>query len=140
MLPLQEATAQQSPYSVPPFQMFDNLYYVGIDWVSAYVLKTDQGLIMIDCLYDNFTDGAVRGIQKLGLNPKDIKYLIVTHGHDDHAGGIRKIQELTGARIVMAAGDWKMQSSLRPDIVVKDGDVVTLGTSAVKLYLTPGHT
>ena len=61
------AAAQQDAHPVAPFKMFDNLYYVGIDWVSAYVLKTSGGLIMIDTLYDNFTEHAVKSIEQLGM-------------------------------------------------------------------------
>jgi metallo-beta-lactamase class B len=139
LLPLAVTALQQPPHPVPPFQIFDNLYYVGIDWVSAYILKTSDGLIMIDTLYDEFTNDAVKGMQQLGLNPKDIKYVIVTHGHDDHAGGVKAIQALSGARVVMAEGDWTM-TGLHRDIVVKDGQTITLGDATVKLYLTPGHT
>jgi len=133
------AAAQQDAHPVAPFKMFDNLYYVGIDWVSAYVLKTSGGLIMIDTLYDNFTEHAVKSIEQLGMNPKDIKYVIVTHGHNDHVGGVKTIQMLSGAHVAMADGDWTM-SKLPRDIVVKDGDTLTLGDTTLKLYLTPGHT
>jgi len=131
--------AQRDAHPVPPFKMFDNLYYVGIDWVSAYVLKTSGGLIMIDTLYDNFADHTLKSIQELGMNPKDVKYVIVTHGHNDHVGGVKSTQSATGARVAMAEGDWVM-SKLTRDIVVKDGDTIKLGDTTLKLYLTPGHT
>ena len=119
LFPASLANAQQNAHPVPPFKIFDNFYYVGMDWVSAYVLKTSGGLIMIDTLYDNFTNDAVKSIEQLGMNPKDIKYVIVTHGHNDHVGGVKAIQSLTGAKVVMAEGDWVM-SKLPRDIVVKD--------------------
>jgi metallo-beta-lactamase class B len=133
------STAQQNAHPVPPFKMFDNLYYIGIDWVSAYVLKTSGGLIMIDTLYDNFSDHTIKSIEQLGMNPKDVKYIIVTHGHNDHVGGAKTAQSLTGARLVMAEGDWVM-SKLSRDIIVKDGDTIKLGDTMLKLFLTPGHT
>jgi metallo-beta-lactamase class B len=136
---LMTAIAQQNARPIPPFKIFDNLFYVGIDWVAAYVVKTNAGLIMIDTLYDTFTDHAVKAIEQLRMNPKDIKYIIVTHGHNDHVGGVKAIQSLTGARVAMAEGDWAM-SKLPRDIVVKDGDTIKLGDTALKLYLTPGHT
>src|SRR5215475_15111960 len=117
------ANAQQNPHPVPPFKIFDNLYYVGIDWVSAYVLKTSGGLIMIDTLYDNFADHTLKSIQELGMNPKDVKYVIVTHGHNDHVGGVKSTQSATGARVAITKGDWVM-SKLTRDIVVKDGDTI----------------
>src|ERR1041385_5486458 len=96
------ATAQQNAHPVPPFKIFDNLYYIGIDWVSAYVVKTNAGLIMIDTLYGEFSDHTVHAIEQLGMNPKDVKYVIVTHGHNDHVGGVKNVQAAApGARIVM---------------------------------------
>jgi metallo-beta-lactamase class B len=106
------AGAQQNAHPVPPFKMFDNLYYVGVDWVSAYVLKTSGGLIIIDTLYDNFSDHTVKSIEQLGMNPKDVKYVIVTHGHNDHVGGAITVQSVSGARLVMAEGDWVMSKLL----------------------------
>ena len=62
MLTAPISNAQQNAHPVPPFKIFDNLYYVGMDWVSAYVVKTSGGLILIDTLYDNFTDHPVKAI------------------------------------------------------------------------------
>jgi glyoxylase-like metal-dependent hydrolase (beta-lactamase superfamily II) len=80
----------QNAKQVPPFRIFDNLYYVGNSYVCAYVLKTSAGLIMIDTLYGEFTDHSVQEMRELGFDPKDIKYVIITHGHIDHFGGARK--------------------------------------------------
>ncbi len=73
-----------------PFQIFDNLYYVGIDWVSACVLETTDGLILIDSLYGKWINPMLANIAKLGLDPADIKYVLVTHGHFDHHGGAKR--------------------------------------------------
>ena len=81
---------------------------------------------MIDTLYDNFSDHTLKSIEQLGMNPKDVKYVIVTHGHNDHVGGAKTVQSVTGARLVMAEGDWVM-SKLPRDIVVKDGDTIKKG-------------
>jgi metallo-beta-lactamase class B len=71
-----------------PFKVFDNVYYVGICWVSAWLLKTSDGLVLIDTLYEPYTDRLLENIKKLGFDPADIKLILVTHGHFDHAGGI----------------------------------------------------
>ena len=66
---------------VAPFQVFDNLYYVGARWVSAWLLVSDQGLILFDALYGDLTDLAIDSIRELGFDPDDIRYVIVSHGH-----------------------------------------------------------
>src|SRR5688500_6521429 len=132
--PFFKTVSPPSVEAVPPFAIFDNLYYIGSNDVAAFVVKTSAGLIMIDSLYDDrLTDHVVRAIQQLGLNPKDVKYVIATHGHRDHFGGAKAIQALSGARVAMAEADWKLVEALsgpaaqavpRRDMVVKDGDTI----------------
>jgi len=147
---LSEATAK----AVPPFKMFDNLYYVGLDFVNAYVIQTSGGLILVDTLFGEFGEHTAKAMQELGLNPKDVKYILITHGHDDHYGGLKRMQAMTGAKVLMAEADWKLMedtirkegeaavaSKLIPrDMIVKDGDTLKLGNTTITLYLTPGHT
>lgn len=141
----------QNAKTVPPFRIFDNLYYVGIDWVSAYVLKTSDGLILIDTLYGPFTEHALASIRQLGFDPKDIKYALVTHAHFDHAGGAKAVQAASGARVGMTGADWTMieqeakfgRLNYEPahrDLVIRDGDTLRLGDTTLKFYVTPGHT
>ena len=138
----------QNAKAIAPFKIFDNLYYIGIDYVCSFILKTSQGLIMIDTLYGEFVNHTVEAVQQLGMNPKDIKYVFVTHGHQDHFGGAKMIQERTGARVVMTDADWALlersgrgaDPGLRRDMVAKDGETLTLGDTTVKFYVTPGHT
>lgn len=136
--------------AVEPFQIFDNLYYVGIDWVSAYVLETRDGLILIDSLYGKWINPMLANIAKLGLDPADIKYVLVTHGHFDHHGGAATIQQRYGAKVVMTQEDWELAEAEaehplfaaavpKRDIVARDGDTITLGDTTVTLYKTPGH-
>lgn len=137
-----------------PGQAFDNLYYVGSAWVSAWILKTSQGLILIDALNNQkeAADLIEGGMRRLGLDPAQIRYVLVTHGHGDHYGGAQMIADRYKARVVASEIDWKMMETGlefdskvwdRPpkrDVSVKDGDVLTLGDTTVRFIVTPGHT
>ena len=137
-----------------PGKAFDNLYYVGAAWVSAWAIKTSQGVILIDALNNNqeaeqLIDG---GMRKLGLDPAQIRYVIVTHVHGDHYGGATHFQQKYGSRVVMSENDWQTaQTKLevnsknwgplpKRDVSVKEGDKVTLGDTSVTIHITPGHT
>ena len=134
---------------VAPFKVFDNLYYVGAKWVSAWLLETDQGLILFDALYDELTDLVVESIRELGFDPNDIRYLIVSHAHYDHIGGVRRFQEEFGAVVMMTDADWNMTEE--PAIYreyptpvrhlsVSDGSTLNLGRTRLRFMQTPGHT
>jgi metallo-beta-lactamase class B len=136
---------------VKPFRIFDNVYYVGINWVASYVIDTGEGLILIDSLYGRWVRQLFRNIAALGLNRADVKYVINTHGHFDHTGGAAWFQQMYGARVVMAAEDWALAEA-KPDfavfympvptrdVVAEDGDVIELGDTRIELFKTPGHT
>ena len=136
-----------------PFKVFDNIYYVGIQVVGAYLINTSAGLILIDATYAETGDLVLDSIRKLGLDPANIKYILITHQHADHfAGAGRVLQAAKGARVGMSQADWegveRLQSSgqgnngitLTRDLVIKDGDAITLGDTTLKVYVTPGHT
>ncbi len=149
------AAAQDDLTTTPPFKIFDNLYYVGLRGVSSFAVRTSAGLILIDATYEESSAEVIKSLQQAGLNPRDIKYIIVTHAHSDHAAGAPAIQALSGARVGMAEGDWDMYAkggymssggqqrvfpALKRDLVIKDGDTLTLGDTTMKFYVTPGHT
>ncbi len=128
-----------------PFKIFDNLYYVGINFVSAYIVTTSDGLILIDSTYDRNVDHVLSGIEKMGFDPKDIKFILVTHWHADHFGGAPAIHKLSGATVGMIGEDWdalKTAPDINSDQIwrIKDGDTLTLGDTTLKLYHLPGHT
>ncbi len=132
-----------------PHQVFDNLYWLGTKVHSSWALKTSEGIIEIDTLFNYASnDEIVEGLKKLGLDPATIKYVIITHGHGDHDEGARLLQDKFGAHVVMSAADWDMiekgpdmpGGKPKRDIVGTDGGKVTLGDTTVNLTLTPGHT
>ncbi len=140
---------------IEPFKVFDNLYYVGPCYVSVWLLTTPQGHILFDSAQEPFVDGVIANIQKFGINLRDIKYIILSHGHLDHVGGAARLQEATGARVVAVAEDWTMIEALdgktnrrdpkpnrmpKRDMVVKDGDTLTLGNQSLRFHQLPGHT
>lgn len=121
------------------FKIFDNLYYVGVDLVSAYLIPTSDGLIVLDSLFAASHDKLMNNIRAVGFDPDDVEYIFVTHGHGDHAEGAPLLKEATGARVGMADADWTMSRQAR-DMVIGDGETVTLGDTTITFYVTPGHT
>ena len=137
--------------SVTPFQIFDNFFYVGIEWVGSYLLVTTDGLILIDSLHEPYVETSAENIRKLGFDPADVRYVIGTHGHFDHVGGHAYYQRTFGSRVGMAAGDWKRAQTdahrqlwgmdmADVDMVIQDGDTLELGDQTMTFYHTPGHT
>src|SRR5215831_5903196 len=133
-----------------PAKVFDNLYFVGTKIHNAWALTTSDGIILLDTLYDYASDEAiVGGMKKLGLDPANVKYVIISHGHGDHVGGAKLMQDRFHSRIVMGAPDWEsVEKSVnqypngkpKRDIVGADGQKITLGDTSVTLVFTPGHT
>ena len=138
-----------------PFKMFDNLYHVGPCYVAVYLLTTPAGHVLFDTTQEPFVDDTIANIQKVGVNLKDIKYIVLAHGHLDHVGGAAKFQEATGARVMAAEEDWKMIDALqgktgnrdpkpnqmpKRDMVMKDGDSLKIGDQDIRFVVTPGHT
>lgn len=141
-----------SAKKVAPFKIFDNLYYVGNDMVSAYLLTTNHGFILIDALYGNYAGDLIQSVRELGFDPGQIKFILCTHGHFDHYEGADRIQKLTHAQIGMTDPDWliaegKVQNAyagkghpMKRDLVIRDGDSLILGQTTIQFYVTPGHT
>lgn len=135
---------------VEPARAFDNLYFVGDLDQSAWALTTPEGIVLFDTNIPSRTESVIlEGMRKLGLDPKHIRYVLVSHAHRDHIGGAVHLQERFGARIVMSEPDWDLVAryprryatiSPRRDVVAVDGGTITLGGTAIRTWLTPGHT
>jgi metallo-beta-lactamase class B len=130
-----------------PARVFDNLFFVGMTGLAAWAIPTSEGVIVIDPVFDYSVEASVvEGLTKLGLDPAMVKYVLVSHGHGDHAGGARLLQSRYGARVLMAAADWDLLEQQNPpwlpkrDMIVTDGQTLTLGDTTITMYLTPGHT
>jgi metallo-beta-lactamase class B len=137
-----------SAWHVEPAKVFDNLYFVGEKEYSAWAVTTSEGIILIDAIFHYSVDEqVVKGLTKLGLDPKTIKYVLISHGHGDHAAGASLLQDRFGARVIASEADWELMARDRGswpkpkrEIVATDGQKLTLGDTTLTLYLTPGHT
>lgn len=140
-----------------PVKMFGNLYFVGTKPASVHVIDTGDGLIMLDTGYMHSLHIVIDNMYTMGLNPHDIKYILLTHGHIDHFGGAKAIKELSGAKIALGKQDqdyangkldlsyakelgMEFNETFEPDILLSDGDQITLGNTTVCAVATPGHT
>ena len=140
-------------YVIEPTRVFDNMYFIGMSSQNAWAITTTQGIILIDTL--NSTEEArdilVPSLKKVGLDPAQIKYIVVSHGHPgqtDHTGGASYLQSTYGAKVMMHPADWDLilpaQRPERPlarrELNVADGQKLTLGDTTLTLLHIPGHT
>lgn len=135
-----------------PTQVFDELYWLGGSIHSAWLLTTNEGHILIDTQFPyNSGELVLDGMAKLGLNPSDIRYIIISQAHGDHIGGVELVQEASGAPVIMGTPDWELIAaypnryrSMTPDringIEVSEVMTLTLGDTTIEIYPTPGHT
>jgi metallo-beta-lactamase class B len=129
-----------------PVKVFDNLYFLGQTEYSVWAVTTSAGIILIDSIFDYSVDDEVTGgLRKLGLDPATIKYVVISHGHADHSGGAKYLQDRYNAHIILTAADWDLlekssQAKPKRDMVATDGQKLTLGDTTLTLYNTAGHT
>lgn len=137
------------PY--PATRFFDQLSFIGTGNVGCFVLETDEGFMLLDCMepLEEHRNMIVQGIEDLGLNLSDLKKILVTHGHGDHYGCADWFREQTGCTIYMSEVDYQFaQHDTRnrtgvltweiSDFYEDDGKV-SLGSQDVYTFLTPGH-
>ena len=135
-------------FHVEPVKVFDNLYFVGEREYSAWALTTPAGIMLLDTIWAySVEDEIVGGLRKLGFDPAQIKYALVTHGHIDHVGGARYLQDHFGTHVIMSATDWdlvernpRINPKPKRDMIATDGEKFTFGDTTLTFYLTPGHT
>lgn len=143
-----------TPGAPPATKLFDDFFYVGLNGVGAYVVRTTEGLILIDALNSaaDAQSTIVPGMESLGLNPGDLKYILISHGHGDHYGGAAWLAKTYGARVMASEVDWALMARsggeargrFDPppvrDLVARDGQALKLGNTTIMMTLTPGHT
>jgi metallo-beta-lactamase class B len=148
-------------YDTEPFLIADNVYYVGNTSVSSHLFDTGEGLLLLDTGYSQAAYLLLESIRILGFDPKDIRWIVHTHGHYDHFGATRMLQEKYGARTYLPAADLPMmdvkselnycQYSGFPyeppydiwfsvDELIHPGDTIRFGNTTMHAYAAPGHT
>ncbi|HVZ22204.1 MAG TPA: MBL fold metallo-hydrolase [Vicinamibacterales bacterium] len=149
--PAARSVPDRALWYAKPYKVFDNLYFVGTKIHSSWALTTSEGVILIDTLFDYAVEPEiVEGLTTLGLDPRSIKYVLISHAHGDHDQGAALLQSRYHAKIVMGAADWA-STLQRPasapggvptrDVVVgPEGTKITLGDTTVDVIATPGHT
>ena len=132
-----------------PHKFFDNLYFIGTKTAGMYVINTSAGMIMIDTNFDWNVEENILSLLQFGLDPANIKYVIVTGARTDRYWGAKTIQnKYPNAHIIMSEADWAVvakdnsPAALKPkkDMVATDGQKLTLGNTTVTIYITPGDT
>lgn len=124
-----------------PFRIIGNVYFAGTFQASCHLIDTGEGLILIDPGYSNSLYLVIRSIYKLGFRPEDIRYIVLTHWHNDHTEATRALVDLSGAKTLLGCNDVeKAKPYADPDILLKDGDTLTLGNTTIRFMETPGHT
>ena len=154
-----EAPRANSPNDPPiePTKIFDNVYAIGNQGTVAYVISTSDGLLMIDSLgADQVQTQLLPGFQKLGLDPANVKMIVMGHGHADHFGGSPYFQEHYGSKIYISAADWDLMEHPpagrggqkkgpgpvlpKHDQVIVEGQPIVLGDFRMTPVAIPGHT
>lgn len=141
---------------ITPFRIFGNLYYVGARFGTSHLIDTGAGLILLDTGLPQTLHLIVQGMWELGFDPRDIRYILHSHGHYDHIGGTKALKALSGAVTLIGAGDedfvngkrdltwarelgYRYDETFEADVILRDGDTVELGNTKITCLSTPGH-
>ncbi|GAB2522822.1 subclass B3 metallo-beta-lactamase [Spirosoma aerophilum] len=147
-----------------PFRIAGNLYYVGTKEMTSFLLTSAQGHVLIDGGYPGNTQMILQNISRLGFKINDVKILLNSHAHVDHAGGLAALQKASGAKLwisepdaelIKRGGAGKRNLSLMNFLIYtgltsypvphidhefRDGTTIRLGSIELTAYITPGHT
>ena len=141
---------------VPPFRIAGNLYYVGAKEVCSFLITTPQGHILLDGGFAETAPQIERNVAQLGFKVEDVKLLLNSHAHLDHAGGLAELKRKSRAKLIASArdadllrngghGDFRFGDTLlfppvEVDQIIDDGETIALGDQKLTAWLTPGHT
>ncbi len=140
---------------IQPFRILPNLYYVGTNYLASYLITTPAGSILINPNFEESVPLIEKSVEKLGFHFSDIKIILISHAHDDHAAGCALAKKLSGAKLMVmdadvaeiehgGEGDFEYVDGRWPaakvDRILHDGDKVSLGGMTLTAHLTPGHT
>ena len=126
---------------IKPFEIVKDVYFIGVYKASTHLIDTGDGLIVIDPGYNDSLYHVVDSIYRLGFKPEQVKYIINTHWHWDHVEATERLSDLTGAKTLIGRYDVdNCKRYFNPDILIKDGDTLTLGNKTITFLETPGHT
>lgn len=131
-----------------PIKIFDNLYAVGNSETTVYALTSSDGIVLLDAGFENKAELLVSQLQKAGLDPARVKYILLGHGHADHFGGSKYFQDKFGTKIAAAAADWDAITApargggAKPakDVVLAEAQPFKFGDLTITLVAIPGHT
>ena len=162
LIPIATVFRAQENWNTPqqPFRIFGNTYYVGTAGLSAILITSDAGHILIDGALPQSAPLVEANIRALGFQPRDIRFILNSHEHYDHAGGVSALQRMSGARVAASPAtaralrqghptpeDPQYQSSLNARFepvenieIIADHTTVRVGSLAVTAHFTPGHT
>ncbi len=144
-------------FALQPCRYTDDFYHIGAETAPCWLLKSTEGYILIDTGLPKTLYLIMENLRKIGVDYRDIKHIIHTHGHIDHIGGTRALVALTGAKTYIGYGDEKtvrgedelqwtnefqmpFEEAFIPDYVVQDGGKIKIGDKEIMFIGTPGHT
>ena len=140
-------TAEDAVTAFTPHRIIGNVYYVGTNTLSSFLITTPQGHILVDSTYERNVPTIEKSVEKLGFKFADVKILLGSHAHGDHQEGDALVKQMTGAQVMAMAEDVPLLQAMKPggkdhpiDKVLHDGDRVTLGGTTLTAHLTAGHT
>jgi metallo-beta-lactamase class B len=155
---INEAWRDPEKLRIPPFWMIGGIHYVGNLDVSSHLISTQEGLVLIDTGFATTAGLLIESIRGLGFSERDVELILITHGHEDHAGGARRMKEATGAPVAIHAGDVETVEhgteltcgyyvygveafeTFEVDRVLRGGEVLEMGNVEIRVHHTPGHT
>ncbi|HQZ97175.1 MAG TPA: subclass B3 metallo-beta-lactamase [Pyrinomonadaceae bacterium] len=147
---------RRSNMPVEPFRIIGNVYYVGASEVTSFLIVTPKGHILVDAGFPQTAPQIIKNIRTLGFKPEEIRLMVNTQAHFDHAGGFAELKRLSGAKMIASPLDkvmiedggkndftWGDELSYEPikvDRVIQNREKISLGGATLTAIFTPGHT